>query len=513
MRWLRCFQVLANSLAPSSPHTYPAWRCLITLHHGRRRSRVREGKPSSSQRRSQTTLRISQYLAAIVSLLLSSLSSADDRLEALVRGTDVTPAISGLQIAVIEEGVVARQFAMGFVGGPDGRPTRINHNHKVRVASISKLVVAVGVMRLVKQEKVSLDADVSDYLGWRLRNPNYPAQQITLRQLLSHTSSIRDAGEYFIPAGNGELRDFFNPDSTLWKAGAHWAAQDEAPGVYFEYANLNFGVIAEVMERVSTQRFDQFMREEVLRPLELAADFNACEVPREELGGALSKRFEGYQWRPKRSWVTQVDGPHRVCFYGDVMFDDPAAFLADYELGSNATLFSPQGGLRASAIDLATIVQLLINKGSFNGKPLLTPTSIEELLGPVWELSSTVQNGLSAGEAEPGGDADGLMTSYGLSVHRIDMRAWGFEKGPRYLLGHLGQAYGVLSHALFDPVSGDGIVTIVGGTSDKPDTNAGHSPLYRIEEALLHWWINHRESNGNEAAAAKIKAFPVDRPF
>ena len=78
------------------------------------------------------------------------------------------------------------------------------------------------------------------------------------------------------------------------------------------------------------------------------------------------------------------------------------------------------------------------------------------------------------------------MTSYGLSVHRIDMRAWGFEKGPRNLVGHLGQAYGVLSHALFDPVSGDGIVTIVGGTGDKPDANAGHSPLYRLEEELLH---------------------------
>ena len=86
------------------------------------------------------------------------------------------------------------------------------------------------------------------------------------------------------------------------------------------------------------------------------------------------------------------------------------------------------------------------------------------------------------------------------------MRAWGFEKGPRYLVGHLGQAYGVLSHALFDPASGDGIVTIVGGTGDKPDANAGHSPLYRIEEALLHWWINHRGSNGKEPHAEGVIA-------
>ena len=108
-------------------------------------------------------------------------------------------------------------------------PTRLNHRHKIRVASISKLVVAIGVMRLVEQEKVDLDADASRYLGWTLRNPNHPTQIITLRQLLSHTSSIRDAGKYFIAAGKGELRDFFDPDSTLWSNGAHWALKPKRP--------------------------------------------------------------------------------------------------------------------------------------------------------------------------------------------------------------------------------------------------------------------------------------------
>ena len=493
--------MLASTAARAILRNYLAWSCWIAQDYLTAGCAVTDGELCSSQRRSQSHLRIVQCMVAVVCLFLSSFSAADNRLDALVNGTDVTPPISGLQITVIEDGEVSSRFAMGLVGDRNGRPTRLNHNHKMRVASISKLVVAIGVMRLAEQEKVDLDADASEYLGWTLRNPNHPAQIITLRQLLSHTSSIRDAGKYFIAAGKGELRDFFDPDSTLWSNGAHWASEAEAPGVYFEYANLNFGVIAEVIERVSARRFDQFMREEVLRPLGLAADFNACEVPRDELGGALSKRFEGYKWQPERSWATQVDGAQRVCFYGDAVLDDPAAFLAGYELGSNATLFSPQGGLRASTDDLATIMQLLINKGSLNGKQLLTPTSVDAMLKSVWKLSSSSDNGLSAGEAEPGGDADGLMTSYGLSVHRIDMRAWGFEKGPRNLVGHLGQAYGVLSHALFDPVSGDGIVTIAGGTGDKPDTNAGHSPLYRLEEELLQWWINHRASNGREAYA------------
>ena len=104
-------------------------------------------------------------MAAVLCLLLSSLSAADDRLDTLVSGTEVTPPISGLQIAVIENGEVSRRFAMGLVGDRNGRPTRLNHRHKIRVASISKLVVAIGVMRLVEQEKVDLDADVSRISG------------------------------------------------------------------------------------------------------------------------------------------------------------------------------------------------------------------------------------------------------------------------------------------------------------------------------------------------------------
>lgn len=449
----------------------------------------------SRQHKARWRIKRFPILITTVWFLVVSQAHADERLGALLKGTEETPPISGLQIALIENGEVSHRFAAGLIGDRKGRPVAINHDHKIRVASISKLVVAIGVMRLVEQNRLTLESDVSDYLGWKLRNPSHPLKTITLRELLSHTSSIRDAGKYFIAAGQGRLSDFFNPASDLWKEGAHWAPEREPPGVYFEYANLNFGVIAEIIERVSGQRFDRYMRNEVLRPLGLTADFNACEVPHDKLGGALSKRYDGGKWDPEGAWVAQVDGRKPVCFYGDALLEDPDKFLSEYELGSNATLFSPQGGLRASASDLSVILKLLISNGSFNGQQLLQSHSIKEMLKPVWQLSSARDNGLTAGEAEPGSDADGLMTRYGLSVHQIDMRQWGFKKGPKYLVGHLGEAYGVLSHALFDPISGIGIVTIVGGTGDTPDAFAGHSPLYRLEEAIVSWWI---EGRGNQ---------------
>jgi CubicO group peptidase (beta-lactamase class C family) len=166
------------------------------------------------------------------------------------------------------------------------------------------------------------------------------------------------------------------------------------------------------------------------------------------------------------------------------------AFLAGYELGSNAALYSPQGGLRASADDLIVILSLLAGGGAVGDTRILAENSVAQMLAPDWTLNAQADNGLSAGEAEPGGPTDGLMTSYGLSVHRIDTRAWGYDSGPALLLGHLGEAYGVLSHALYDPATGNGVATIITGTGDDPGKHPGHSPLYRIEEEILGWWLD-----------------------
>jgi len=62
------------------------------------------------------------------------------------------------------------------------------------------LIGALGLMRLLEGGKVDLDADVSGYLGFNLRNPHFASQAITLRHLLLHTSSLRDDGGYFWPA-------------------------------------------------------------------------------------------------------------------------------------------------------------------------------------------------------------------------------------------------------------------------------------------------------------------------
>src|SRR5687768_11651332 len=84
-------------------------------------------------------------------------------------------------------------WSSGLADPATGRQVTIDD--PVRIASVSKLVVAIGVMRLVEEGRLDLDRDVAAYLGWPLRNPAFPDRPISLRQLLSHTSSLRDGDD------------------------------------------------------------------------------------------------------------------------------------------------------------------------------------------------------------------------------------------------------------------------------------------------------------------------------
>ncbi|MDG1996815.1 MAG: serine hydrolase, partial [Emcibacteraceae bacterium] len=160
--------------------------------------------------------------------------------------------------------------------------------------------------------------------------------------------------------------------------------------------------------------------------------------------------------------------------------------LDTYQIGRNPTLFSPQGGLRASSRDLAVIMQLLMNDGVYNGEQVMTKTSIDEMLKTVWQYDEKLNNGHTGGESAPGDiSADGMMTAYGLSTHIVDLKDWGLSQTSRVFYGHLGSAYGLQAQFWFDPLTNDGIITFITGVGDDPGLAKATIPLYAIEETLL----------------------------
>ena len=326
----------------------------------------------------------------------------------------------------------------------------------VRVASVSKLVVALGVMRLVDKRVLDLDKDVSDYLGWQLRNPAFPDRPITLRLLLSHRSSLTDGADYLIPLGD-------TVRARVGAAGA-WDAS-HAPGAYFRYTNLNFPIVASVMEAVTGERFDRLIARLVLQPLRLDACFNwtMCSdavVARAVVltDGAGAVRRDNLQGkRPDCPVVPAADGN---------------CDLAKYVPGSNGALFSPQGGLRISMRGLAKVGQVLLR----HGRGFLSPASYRTMTRPLWRFDGS--NGDTEG---------GFWCSYALAVQTLASGAAGCkddpfgDKGQR--IGHPGEAYGLRSGLWVDPATGKGTAYFITAVAD--DAPKGVSAFNAVEEALL----------------------------
>ncbi|PZN96317.1 MAG: serine hydrolase [Alphaproteobacteria bacterium] len=404
-------------------------------------------------------------IRAILLLLLAAPAAAVPLPDLVAGRTLATPGIAGLAVVVADRKGVVRAEALGdaVIGV---RPLAVDT--PMRVASISKAVVAIGVMRLVEQRQLDLDADVSRWLGWRLRNPAFPDAPVTLRQLLSHTSGIDDAAGYRLPLGK-MLRD---------ELPSHWSAAP--PGTRFSYANFNYGIVASVMEAATGERFDRLMMRLVLAPLKLDAGYNWSGAGDAAVARAAVLYRRGKDETaidPAGPWVAQVDDLNGVRPACPVATDGAACDLAAYRPGTNGTLFSPQGGLRISALGLATIGRMLLNDGSVDGVRILRPASVQTLMTPVWR----------EGQGTAGDTYQGEMRCYGPGLQCLSGEAGASDQpvaGARWW-GHLGEAYGLLGGLWVDREQGRVLVYLITGTGDDPARAPHRSAFSGVEEAVL----------------------------
>jgi CubicO group peptidase (beta-lactamase class C family) len=423
-------------------------------------------------------LRRSPAMVVLCGLLLTGAS-------ARAAPADLSPALSGIVerhgLAGVAATVVSRDRVLGE--GAAGRavidaadPAReraLTADAPLRWASVSKLVMTLGVMRLVEQGKLDLDRDVSDYLGWQLRNPAHPERPVTLRLLLSHQSSLSDAGGYIFVLGE-RIRDRLGPDN--------WAK--EPPGAIFSYANVNYGIAASVMEAATGERFDRLMTRLLFAPLKLDACFNwsGCSPAAPAKAVVLYRKgLDETQWRPDGPWIAQVDdlrGRTPDCLVRRA--EGAGCDLSGYRPGDNGALFSPQGGVRMSVRDMGVIARMLLNDGKVDGVRVLKPSSVRAMFAPQWRM----------GQGATGDTYGGLMRCWGLSVQCQTGDAPGqdqplYPKRTRWA-GHLGDAFGLWSGLWVDRAAGRAYVYAVTGTADDPAKQPGKVSGYKAyEEAVL----------------------------
>jgi CubicO group peptidase (beta-lactamase class C family) len=336
-----------------------------------------------------------------------------------------------------------------------GTPASIDS--PVRVASVSKLLVALVVMRLVEAGTLDLDRDVSDYLGWSLRNPAFADRPVSLRMLLSHTSSVTDGGDYIVALGR-RMRDFVGT--------ASWDRL-HPPGSFFRYANLNYGIIGTVIERATGERFDRVMTRELFAPLGIDGGFNWSGASDAAIARAVMLRAPDGRLR-----LDDLGGRPPPCPVYKT--SEGPCDLAAYVPGDNGALFSPQGGARVSMRGLARIGQLLLGGGIVDGRRYLAATSINTLIAPAWRFNG------GNGDTE-----DGFYCAFGLGVMLVtsDRRC---RDNPyvdgRARFGHAGEAYNLRSALWIDADRRRGDAWFVTAVAD--DAPDGASAYTREEERL-----------------------------
>ncbi len=386
---------------------------------------------------------------------------------ALVQSAPADPTAAPLPIppaAVLitfdSTGAEQTRVLRGVANRTTGRP--LTADDPVRIASISKLVVAIGVMRLVDQRKLDLDTDVSRYLGWRLRHPGFPDRPITLRQLLGHRAGMIDGIDYGLPL-DGDLETALR-DSAAWSA-------DRRPGTGFAYANINFPVVAAAMEGATGERFDRLMHRLVLQPLRIDACFNWTMCSDDAVARAVTL------YRPNGDVARDdLGGQRPACPVAAAR--DGSCDLSTYRLARNGSSFGPQGGLRISARGLARIGQLLLrDDGRFLSRR--SHRALTSGLGAVAPLAVTVGEG---GEGS-------FFCRYGLAMQQLATPRAGCRDDPfadrRQRIGHAGSAYSLLSGLWVDVENGTGVAYFVTENAEFDAPAGTRSAFKAAEEAII----------------------------
>jgi CubicO group peptidase (beta-lactamase class C family) len=290
------------------------------------------------------------------------------------------------------------------------------------LASVSKLFTGTAAMQLAENNQIQLDDDVNQYLPWTLQIPGFPASSVTFRQLMTHTSSIRDNHAamltyYGYPDPSITLNDcmqrYFEPGGSDYSPTTNFLPN--APGSVYEYSNMATALIGYLVQLASGMPFDQYCSQNIFSKLCMDktswffADFDSAHVAR-------PYQFSGGNYIP-------------YVHYG----------YADY----------PNGQLRSNVKDLANFMIAYLNGGAFGTNSILSASSISQMwTAQIPSLDST----------------QGLNWYKEVIYH---------SSGTTMLWGHNGGGEGVSTEMYLDPVNKIGICVL---------TNGEGNAMYIIDE-------------------------------
>ncbi|MDQ1161365.1 CubicO group peptidase (beta-lactamase class C family) [Chryseobacterium sp. SORGH_AS 447] len=273
-------------------------------------------------------------------------------IDSLIGNKMKTTGIVGLSASIIVDKKVVWTNGYGYADRENHIP--FTPSTVMNIASISKTFTGFCIMKAVEQGRVSLDEDINRYLPFKVVNPNFPDEKITLRQLATHTSSLADRypfytdSTYYKPGHKAEplgefLRNYFVP------GGKHYSMDNflkVKPGTHRDYSNIASGLAGYIVELRTGMKLNNYAKKYIFNPLNM-----------ENTGWALSEvdvRKHAKLYEKKEGSIVQIP------LYEGITY--------------------PDGGVRTSVRELSKFFITLLNDGSYGKKRILKKELAEEML-------------------------------------------------------------------------------------------------------------------------------------
>jgi CubicO group peptidase (beta-lactamase class C family) len=345
--------------------------------------------------------------------------------------------LTGVSVALVHDGRIVWEQGFGWADREARR--RVTPHTPFSIASTSKSFTTAAVMTLVKAGKIALDAPANDYLGqYKIVDDRGPVSAATVRLLASHKSGLPT---FFLMYADGEDARPPSTDALLRDYGRVVAP----PGTHYEYSNLGYQVLYDIVERTAHQDFGAYLEKHIFEPLGMEDSFFATDAT---LGPARAIRYD--------------DNGQRLPFY--------------------LTATPGSGGVYASAHDLARWAMFNLKNHVDGQAPILSDRELDELHEP---------------ESLIGGD----------QYYALGWDVWKLPDGTR-VVGNPGGQSGVLSEFLMVPgadvacivlsnrhsnrkfigkVRDRLIASLVPGWSGVPGYTATPAPLHHAGEYAGTW--------------------------
>lgn len=322
----------------------------------------------------------------------------------------------GGSVVVMKDGemVYARDYGYRNLN----RRLPVDENTYFKMGCVTKMASSLAMFQLIDDGTLDLDADISQVFGYEIKNPHYPKTPITLRQLLSHTSSVSEAGGY------NNLRSTVEQMLSA-KSRRPSNFRKVQPGSNYRYSNFGSGLVGSMVEQVSGLSLNRFVTDRLFAPLGMDASLSA-------------------------SWLKSPEDVASVYENGKLSRAGSRYVNEKYEdFPSPETHYRVMvGSLFIRSRDLARLGVALCGDGSVDGVQLLSPEMVQLMRQPQHTLGQSV-----TGESP-----------YGLFLERNTRVLPGHT-----VYGHQGMLGGASNNVFFEPDSGFVVVITNNGSSQARD--------------------------------------------